>query len=97
MFEFIKTIYLSFNAPLWAVLGAPIGMVLALHFASDKNAPIQGARVDSVAREARLVHSATRSWLKSTGFFIAFGYALFCSVFIVDRRIILDFIDKLPI
>jgi hypothetical protein len=97
MFEFIKTIYLSFNAPLWAVLGAPIGMIVALHFASDKNAEVQGARVDSVAREARLAHSATRSWLKSTGFFVAFGYALLCCVYIVDRRIVLDFIDRLPI
>jgi hypothetical protein len=97
MFEFLKTIYLSLDAPLWAVLGAPVGLVLALHFASDKNADIQGARVDSVVREARLAHNPGRSWLKSVSFFIAFAYALTCLIYVFNPTLITDAIKSLPI
>jgi hypothetical protein len=96
MFEFIKTIYLSLGAPLWAVLGCPIALVLALHFASDKNVQMQGARVDAVAREARLTHNTGRSWLKSLGFFVTFGFSLFCFIYIFDRDLLIGFMRQLP-
>jgi hypothetical protein len=93
--DFIDTFYTSLNAPLWAVIGCPLGLIIALHFASDKNADIQGARVDSVVREARLNGTQGRSWIKSLGFFIAFGYGLICFVYILDRNILFDLIDRL--
>jgi hypothetical protein len=94
MFEFIDTIYKSLNAPLWAVIGSPIGIILALHFASDKNADVQGARVDSVVREARLNHAQERSWIKSLGFFLALSYGIMCFVYVLDRNILFDLITK---
>jgi hypothetical protein len=96
MFEFFKTIYLSLDAPLWAVIGCPVGLVVALHFASDKNVDIKGARVDAVVREARLAHNAGRSWLKSAGFFLAFGYSMACFAYVFDPNFVLDLIDRLP-
>jgi hypothetical protein len=94
MIEFMDTFYHSLNAPLWAVLGCPLGIILALHFASDKNADVQGARVDSVVREARLNHTQQRTWVKSFGFFVAFGYGLTCFIYILDRTIIFNLISK---
>jgi hypothetical protein len=94
VFDFVDTIYKSLNAPLWAVFGSPLGLVLALHFASDKNADIQGARIDSVVRDARLNHAQERTWIKSLGFFIAFGYSLFCFVYVLDRNILFDLAEK---
>jgi hypothetical protein len=95
MLDFIDTIYHSLNAPLWAVLGCPLGLILALHFASDKNADIQGARVDAVVREARLNHAQERTWIKSFGFFLAFGYCMLCFVYILDRNILFNMISRI--
>jgi hypothetical protein len=97
MFEFLNTMYLSLDAPLWAVLGCPVGLVLALHFANDKNVVVQGARVDEVARQAREKYNGGRSWLKSIFFFVALGYSIVCFTYVMNPSMILGAIDRLPI
>jgi hypothetical protein len=97
MFEFLKTIYLSLDAPFWAILGCPVGLVLALHFASDRSVTVKGARVDEVARQARLKYNGGRSWLKSIFFFVALGYSIVCLLYVMNPNMIVDVIDRLPI
>jgi hypothetical protein len=97
MFEFLKTMYLGLDAPLWAVLGCPVSLVLALHFASDKNVVEQGARVDEVARLAREKYNRGRSWLKSIFFFVALGYSIVCMMFVMNPSMVLEAIDRLRV
>jgi hypothetical protein len=95
MFEFIKTFYLSLDAPLVIVIGCPIGIVLALHFASDQNRDIQGARCDSVVREARLNSVGGRSWLKSVGVVVSLLYGLYSFIYLLDRNMIVWILDRI--
>lgn len=97
MFEFIKTIYVGLDAPLWAILGCPLGTILALHFASISKNQVQGARVDSIVREAKHSLGRDNSWMKKLGFYLALAYAFYCYLYILDRQIIFDFVDRLPI
>jgi hypothetical protein len=97
MLEFVKDVYLNLDAPLWAVLGAPVSLILGLHFANDKKVYIQGARVDSVVREARLAHNAPRSWLKSFLFVVCIAFCGFCLVYIAYPNFVASIIARLPL
>jgi hypothetical protein len=96
MFDFLEGIRATIDAPWGVVLSCPVGIVSALHFTGGEQVGVQGARTDSVAREARLVAASNRNRLRPFGFFLSMIIGGGSFLYIMDRSLLEGLINSLP-
>jgi hypothetical protein len=96
MFDFLESIRNTIDAPWGIVLSCPVGIVSALHFTGGEPSSVQGARSDTIAREARNVAAANRNLLRPFGFFLSMVIGGGSFLYIMDRSLLVGLIDSLP-
>jgi hypothetical protein len=96
MFDFLESIRNTIDAPWGVVLSCPVGIVSALHFTGGEQAGVQGARSDSIAREARNIAESNRNLLRPFGFFLSMVIGGGSFLYIMDRSLIEGLVKSLP-
>jgi hypothetical protein len=75
MLDYIQIIRDVIDAPIQVIIGCPLGIIAALHFASSSTPKIKGARSDSVVRQAREIAVPHSGWVKALGVCLSLGVA----------------------
>jgi polyferredoxin len=73
--DIIESIRGVMDAPPEVVLACPVGIIAALHFASDPAADIKGARSDSIVRQAKAELVQRPAWVRVVGVALGLGIA----------------------
>jgi hypothetical protein len=95
--EYIQVLKSVLDVPLQVVIGCPLGIVAALHFANSSTPEVKGARSDTVVRQAKAMATPYTRWLKSVGVVLGLGVSAGSFLYLQDPDLFMFLVRALPL